>query len=262
MIVWAFTSISQRVLARFTGSSFKSLDLPKQRNVVTYVLQFFGSTVALIAQLLGGGGGADPTPQEIDWMILSFLLVAILYIWELIYRLEIGWPLLLHHLITIILIQLGAASFFETRDVIFLRYSVVMCFHATTEQLTFLSLGLYRLQIWPRRHGLLFYGSALLSFLVKSTVMGTTFYFYAEEVKARNGQGPPLVQFWIYGTVPLLGCLYVAQIYSCYILYSLGQRVSKSSSSNEAKDEINESTEFSTNASEDLEKGREEEYSS
>jgi len=38
------------------------------------------------------------------------IIVTSLYIWELIYRVEIGWPLLVHHLCTLLLTQLALPS--------------------------------------------------------------------------------------------------------------------------------------------------------
>jgi hypothetical protein len=134
-------------------ATYRKLNALKQRNVVTYVLEILVTTAALILTLVYGsdllfvgktGGLNDATNGRI-----GLLLIATLYVFELLYRNETGLPLILHHLITILLIVLLVFSnkddspSAESRA--FTRFGMLISLHASTEQLTFVGLTLYRL---------------------------------------------------------------------------------------------------------------------
>mmetsp|Transcript_3076 Transcript_3076/g.4148 ORF Transcript_3076/g.4148 Transcript_3076/m.4148 type:complete len:305 (-) Transcript_3076:215-1129(-) len=213
-----------------TIETFTSLDEAKKRNVVTYVVLFFGTAFAFFAQIYGGVDilfkmDDITTPDRVDWMILSIASIMVLYVWEIVYRLTIGWALLVHHVITLLLCQLITAAFFDTGEIVFLRVALLFGFHATTEQLSFVALFVYRLQVCdPKYNGFLFFAAAGQAFLLKSIVTVISLWQYSEAVQDHRGEFAGWVRFWRYAFVPFLLALYGAQIYACRILYLLGCR--------------------------------------
>jgi hypothetical protein len=88
------------------NKNFGGLDEAKKRNVITYIMQLLVTTLALILQIYGSWDilfqNKDFTSQaRSEWIVFSLQAIAVLYVWELCYRVDIGWPLLVHHLVTI-----------------------------------------------------------------------------------------------------------------------------------------------------------------
>jgi hypothetical protein len=238
--IW-FTSLLIHVLLCREGDqgdqkdAFKQLEECKKRNVVTYIILFFGTIFALFAQVYGGTdilfhGKDTTTPDRIEWILLSVISIMVLYVWELIYRLTIGLPLLIHHICTIILIQLVTASFYDTHRVMFLRFALLLGFHATTEQLSFVALFCFRLNIFHKYQHLLFYVASGQAFLVKSIVTVYSVYYYSVVVH-RDEFGDTWNNFWKIAFIPFLLLLFAAQVYACRILLLLGQRCHRDESS-------------------------------
>ena len=144
---------------------------------------------------------------------------------ELIYRKEIGVPLLIHHLVTIVNIQLATASFFDTHDVLYVRFGVLIGFHATTEQLSFVALLLYRLNLYPKWQSILFYVSAAQAFAVKTMVTTiTSIYFIVLLHNGRMSFDTNWGAFWTVFFFIMTVCLYGAQVYACRVLYIIGKK--------------------------------------
>ena len=228
-ITWLFSVFAEACMKRMLGGSFSSLDKGKQRNVVTYIVAFFGTTVALVAQITGGWsvlfkGDDSPSLEMIEWMTLSISTIAVLYVWELIYRSEIGLPLLIHHLVTLMLVQLVVASFADTGDILYLRFALLLGLHATTEQTTFVALACYRLRLFSKYHKALFFLSAGQSLLIKTAVTVVSLLFYAQQYGGSQILDSRWDVFWQYAFVPMLLVLYASQVYACYILFVIGNR--------------------------------------
>jgi hypothetical protein len=88
------------------NKNFYGLDEGKKRNVVTYIMQLLVTTLAFILQIYGSLDilfrYKDSTSQaRFEWMVFSIQAVAVLYVWEICYRVNFGWPLLVHHLVTL-----------------------------------------------------------------------------------------------------------------------------------------------------------------
>jgi hypothetical protein len=200
----------------------------KKRNTVTYILQICMTTMAFVLQVYGGADilfslDESTDSYRLDWLSFAFQTISVLYIWELIYREKIGVPLLVHHLLTILLIQLSAASFYDTLDVFYLRFGCLMGFYATTEQTSFIILYFYRLKLYPRTHATLFLVACVQSFVFKTaiTVVGMVYYVYIIMNGDIEGQRTNWNWFWSVCFFPLLALLYGAQLYACKILWDL-----------------------------------------
>ena len=181
--IWLFSVLCRTVLNKYAPrrirQAFHALDEDKKRNTITYVILLVGTTVSLISQVYGGMDilfrYQDTTsPERIEWAVFSVQCIFVLYVWELIYRLQIGVPLLAHHICCISLCQLVSASFVDTHDVKYLRFAILLGFQATTEQLSFVALLLFRLNYCLQYQSVLFFGAAAMSLVLKTAMMGTT----------------------------------------------------------------------------------------
>jgi hypothetical protein len=217
------------------NNSFYSLDEDKKRNVITYIMEVLLTTLAFILQIYGSLDilfrNEDSTSQtRYDWMVFSIQVIAVLYVWELCYREKIGWPLLVHHLVTLLLIQLATASYFDTNNIVWIRFAILLGFYATTEQISFVALFFFRLNLYPEWHGILFYAAAAQAFVLKTIVtiaaIGYTIVsFYVSD--DLDDDTTNWKWFWRICFLPLLLVLYASQLYACKILYALGSRCSK-----------------------------------
>jgi hypothetical protein len=237
LILWASSAfvryLFQNSLPSKWRAEFAELDVEKQRNVVTYVLEIVVTTFALAAQLYGGADvlfRRDEVTSEThaDWMLLSLMCIAILYVWEMVYRERFGWPLLLHHLSTLLFIQLVVATYFQMHQVLYIRCALALGLYATTEQLSFVALFCFRLKQYPGEQALLFRLAAMQSFIVKTAVtIGVVVYYYIF-LTAEGEQHPQGAwgMFWKICFLPLLLLLYSTQLFASKIMYALAERCS------------------------------------
>lgn len=233
ILIWCASSAIYLCLKKYKGNAdiqrtITSLDEDKKRNIVIYVVQILGSTFALFAQLYGGIDiifhmKDETTRDRIEWAVLAIVSIAVIYIWELIYRLKIGWPLLIHHIVTIIFCQLSMASYFDTRQVEILRVALLSGFYATTEQPSFVALLFYRLDIYPRCHSFLFFSAGIAALILKTVVTIASMWQYAVFFRDEE-EFDSWATFWRYAFIPILLMLYGSQLYACRILYLLGSR--------------------------------------
>ena len=234
LIFWFLSNVTERFFLGFadarTRSTFVGLDSNKRNNVVIYIIQIVGTTAALFLQIWGGIDVVfrwedETSPAKMELLQVSLQLLVVLYIWELIYRKEIGLPLLVHHIVTIANMQLIAASFFDTHAILYIRFAVLIGFHATTEQLSFVALYLYRMNAYPRWQAFWFYFSGFQAFAVKTLVTVATAIYYI--VLVRSGEvsfDDNWGAFWIVFFPIMTVCLYGAQVYACRVLYLLGKK--------------------------------------
>lgn len=216
------------------SSPFVTLDEDKKRNVVTYAMQFLVTLLAFILQIYGGKDvlfllSDDTTLTRLNCMVLAAFCVACLYVWEMCYRTSIGWALLTHHFVTLILLQCANASFYETGNIAYVRYCMLLGFHATTEQLSFVALACFRLGWFARWQGFLFYAATLQALILKTLVTFAAFAFFIRDAWVVDTFGDDPARwdmFWKVLFLPLLAILYASQLYACNILYSLGRRCS------------------------------------
>jgi hypothetical protein len=216
-----------------TKDEFQELTEDKKRNVITYIFQFFITLLAFILQLYGGADvlfqlSDITTTVRLNSVVLGIVLLAILYTWELCFRENIGWPLLIHHVITLLLAQCLTASFFETHNILYIRYAILLGFHATTEQISFVALVCFRLKLCSSKYqSLLFAAAALQSFVLKTLVTLAALVLFIREAYIDgklNTATSRWDSFWKVAFIPLLCMLYGSQLYACKILYILAER--------------------------------------
>jgi hypothetical protein len=232
MVLWASAQIIRHVLTRMEATKhvFADLQEDKKRNAITYVILFVGTTFAFGCQVYGGYDilfrGQDITSMErLNWCVMSIQCIVVLYIWELCFREKIGLPLLFHHLCTILLAQLVTATFFDTHNLIYIRLALMMGLHASTEQISFFSLFVLRLNFLRKHHKMLFLLSAAQTFCIKTTLfLGSTVWFFRIVLRGDLLPNVGWGLFWTISFVPLNVALYGAQLYASKILYVIACR--------------------------------------
>ncbi|CAB9510093.1 expressed unknown protein [Seminavis robusta] len=231
LLFWLAGLLSYSLHLRLSPKFRQDLDESKRRNVVIYILQGLATTVALGFQLYGSvdllfWGKDTTTPDRIHACLMAWIIVCILYIWELLYRIEIGIPLLLHHIVTIILIQVGYSSFFDTANLSYFRYGLLLTFHATTEQFTFVALYCYRMGLMSHLHKAFFLLAAVQAAFFKALVTVALVVYFALGIMQGVFHGS-WGMFWKVCFPPLLLVLYIVQLYSAYTLAIIGRRCGK-----------------------------------
>ncbi|KAK0459310.1 uncharacterized protein EV420DRAFT_314593 [Desarmillaria tabescens] len=134
------------LLVRFS-KEYPNLSFANRRNVATYCLNAFWTTVAFILQSVASPMlGEHYTWDRIGEARMAAVIISGLYIYELIFRTSMRWPLLVHHFCT-----LFATIFIQIALQIALHPAIasaglIWLFQATTEQSVFIGLVLYRLR--------------------------------------------------------------------------------------------------------------------
>ncbi|KAF8918686.1 hypothetical protein CPB85DRAFT_1430381 [Mucidula mucida] len=156
-------------LGFIAGRRTFELSFENQRNTVTYVLNTIWTTVALVFQCLSSPMlRQEYSLANLSQLRIAAVIVSVLYIFELIYRPNMRWPLLIHHFcvnfVRYYLRPNHSSDYDASCSCSRRRYLV---FQATTEQTVFVGLFMYRLR-YPKRmvQGLLKF-AAVQSFLCK-----------------------------------------------------------------------------------------------
>ena len=232
IILWGLGKLVESNLER-SFTKYTALDTDKQRNVVIYVLQTIVTTLAFFLQVIGSldivfQRQATTSTAQYSFMIVTGQLVFLLYAWELIYRLSIGLPLLLHHLMTCLMIQLLSASLVDTLDVEYARLAILLTFYGTTEQTSFVALFLYRLDLFSKKtQNIWFTIAAIQSLFIKSliAVVSLAYFITVYLVRGEADQQPTNWKwFWKISFIPLVVMLFAAQLYSSKILWLLKRK--------------------------------------
>ncbi|KAK0457111.1 uncharacterized protein EV420DRAFT_1765195 [Desarmillaria tabescens] len=134
------------VLGRFS-KVFRSLSHEHQRNTVTYVLSTFWTLVAFIIQLIAFPMLLERyTVFNVSLLHVATILISGLYIFELTYRPIMRWPLIIHHICTLLAIVFLQIVLQVTSHPAIAVAGLIWLFQATTEQSVFIGLFIYRLQ--------------------------------------------------------------------------------------------------------------------
>ncbi|GAQ82811.1 hypothetical protein KFL_001250070 [Klebsormidium nitens] len=232
---WALCGAADYGLRRWVPA-YRDLSPLKQRNVATYLLEILVTSAALVLTLTYDADilffGRIGTLANATNAGIGLLLVATLYVFELIYRNETGFPLMLHHLITIVLVVLlvfsNADNAPSTEARIAQRFSLLISLHASTEQLTFVGLAMYRLgHPWAARVMKISTWQVLVVKLVINLLTWALLidYYvttYDEPSASRSGTNWHVV--WPIMLPFLNTALFASQLYSVYIIHIIATR--------------------------------------
>lgn len=271
LIIWLVAKIVYSLLRTSFGTvseRFMELDVPKRRNVVTYVVEILFTLFSLIAQLYDGRSilfeASDVVmPSNISWMTMSLHTISVLYVWELIYREYFGYPLLIHHLVSLLFIQLVTVTIYESMHVVtYVRLALMIGLMATTEQLSFVALFCYRMDILQQHQSVLFFIAAIQTFVFKMFLFIGCIVTYGTVVYKGHWKNTDWDRFWLYLFIPLLVLLFTAQSYATWILYQLSIKIKSNQVNNDGtiKLEENACTEHTSNISGPIQENPENEY--
>ncbi|KAK0495081.1 hypothetical protein EDD18DRAFT_1355083 [Armillaria luteobubalina] len=134
------------LLDRFS-KEYPALSFGNRRNVVTYCLNTFWTTVAFILQIVASPMlGGYYTWDRIGEARMAAVIISGLYIYEMVFRPSMRWTLLVHHFCTLfatIFIQIALQMALHPAIA---SAGLIWLFQATTEQSVFVGLILYRLR--------------------------------------------------------------------------------------------------------------------
>ncbi|GAA5997227.1 uncharacterized protein JCM10292_000112 [Rhodotorula paludigena] len=134
---------------------YRKLSPANQRNTVTYLLNTFFTTVALILQLVASPVLAHEYSQRVVQAItLTAAIISALYLFEMAYRDFLRPSLLAHHICTLLAIFSLFVAIEKTYHPAIVTVGTIWLFQATTEQSIFIGLLMYRLECgarWTRR---------------------------------------------------------------------------------------------------------------
>jgi len=225
-----FSEVSIFIMKRFLPKhhGFSAFSLRVQRNMAVYVLEvvvtfvLFILTVSSGMELIAGKGSS----HDLIIARTNLSLLIALYLFELCYRPDMNWQLTLHHIITIALCIIIVQSTIDTSDKRFIACGLVMSFTATTEQLCFVSLFLYRLK--HRYAGVLMRIAAIQSIAFKFLAIVGLYIVAIQAVWTdKNIKLFPSHGWFIALRVVLLTivpALVFTQVYGAYILWKISYR--------------------------------------
>jgi len=209
-----------------------------KRNMDTYVLEVFASTVALI-MCCGWGMKVIVKKFDINDIIVAragLCIMAALYLFEISYRIRMNWQLLLHHLLSILLSILTLDATVNTGDIRLMAAGTLMGFCAITEQPSFVGLFLYRIK--SKHASFVLKLSAVNSLVFKMMAVGGSYYVFIEALFFENKSFFP-GQSWFTALKViifiLIPTLIGTQIYGASILWLLGNRCAHAKFHSEVK---------------------------
>ncbi|CAG8753411.1 4931_t:CDS:2, partial [Ambispora leptoticha] len=146
------------------------------------------------------------------------LIVVDLYIFELLYRPVMRLPLVMHHCITICIPIFVAYIIQEGDNLDLLPLALIILFQATTEQITFVGLFLYRIKPSLSSRTLLF--AAVQVSILKFSMLVWSYVFWGRYVLPHR-EGQSLVKAFNV-IFPISGIiLFGTQIWSTYVVYKI-----------------------------------------
>ncbi|WWD17858.1 hypothetical protein CI109_102302 [Kwoniella shandongensis] len=207
---------------------FRNLGVEHQKNVVMYTMNVVFTTIALALELVATPAFAGRyTLWEVQCLRTGGVVISGLYVFELIYRLRMRPPLIVHHFLTIIAISFTVSVFEYTQSMTYLISAVIWLFQATTEQFTFVGLLGYRLD-WDRKNiSRLLKFAAVQSFVFKSaSAIGLIVYWGLHQDYSYQ----PIDKAWTAMVFIIAVGLLLTQIWGSYVTYLIGRRVERETS--------------------------------
>lgn len=231
---WVMSVALTEFLTRMSNA-FKSMDVRHKRNVVTYFLELFATTISffvftvLFPRLITVSRISDPfTKDELTVATTGIGLVFYLYIFEMVYKTRINFSLLIHHILMVLMTCLTCFMLWDTLNPAS-AYTMILVYSAITEQPVFIALILYRFGYQCRWW---FRISAITGVLFKTVVFCLGFVVLKRaflDVEFVNHRNDFEWKKFIVIVFPIVNtCLFVVQIYSTRLYWSLGEKSHKS----------------------------------
>ncbi|RXK42465.1 hypothetical protein M231_00019 [Tremella mesenterica] len=202
---------------------FAQLSLEYQKNVVVYTMNTIFTAIALALQLASTPAFAGHyTLWGLRCLRTAGTIISSLYCFELIHRLHMRIPMIIHHFLTIIAISFTVTMFEYTESMSFFISAVIWLFQATTEQFTFIGLLGYRLEWRVRTTSSLLKLASVQSLLTKSASAIALLVFWG--LKQRTMYRPIDVVWTALLWFVAIGLL-LTQLWGSYVTWMIGHRV-------------------------------------
>ncbi|WVF70462.1 hypothetical protein IAT40_005252 [Kwoniella sp. CBS 6097] len=203
---------------------FPTLGLEHQKNVVMYTMNIMFTTIGLALELVATPAFAGRYALwEVQCLETAGTVISALYIFELIYRLKMRIPMIIHHFLTIFAISFTVTVFEYTQSMTYLISAVIWLFQATTEQPTFLGLLGYRLDWNAKTVSRILKFASVQTFVLKSaSAIGLMVYWGLHQ----NYNHRPMNVAWTSMVFIIAIGLLLTQIWGSWVTYSIGRRLS------------------------------------
>ncbi|KAE8190518.1 hypothetical protein A4X06_0g6903 [Tilletia controversa] len=151
IFLWAFTLLISAGMAFVFGKRYTCMNFDQRRTSDIYILNCVLTTAAACCQFACLGAFSLGFQRwQFDVTRIAAMLIASNYVFEMIYRPRMRYPMVAHHILTLFLIMLSMSVLYEVKDPTVLLSGNMLMFLATLEQPTFLALLFYRLKFNQR----------------------------------------------------------------------------------------------------------------
>ncbi|SNX87762.1 uncharacterized protein MEPE_06473 [Melanopsichium pennsylvanicum] len=204
---------------------WSSIKSEHRRTMVIYILQILFTSTALILQLsVLPLLNLNFSVVRLNVLRASACLLAALYLFELVYRYRMTYPMIFHHLITCFAMSLSLVMLERLSDPSYALTGLLWIFQATTEQTVFAALFMYRLSAPVRILGPLFGFSAIQSLVFKFASIAATIWVW---VKYQKPASAPLYYAWdaLYW-ICTVGLAFT-QVWGAWVVWNMGNSLEK-----------------------------------
>ncbi|KAL8291959.1 hypothetical protein RQP46_001425 [Phenoliferia psychrophenolica] len=227
-VLWTSMYIMANVLewglTRWT-KEFPRMSFANQRTCVMYILSIFYTTVVFALQMACTGIFISHyTVTNIHCIMVAATMITTLYLFELTYRSVMRLQMLMHHFCTVFAVIFVIACLQTTQDPSLFVTGLCWIFQASTEQVQFAGLLMYRFKCSPRAvSSTLRFGAAQALF----TKMCSSIYVFIwwGQRQARHTH-PTEIAFSVI-LVLAMSCLMVTQFYGSYVVWILSNSYEK-----------------------------------
>lgn len=208
------------LLPRMVGRKWRDIKAEHRRTLVVYVLQLVITTVVVAMQLsVCSLISLRFALWKVNVVRACACLIAALYLFELIYRYRMTYPMIAHHLITCFAMSLALVMCERLQDPSYVITGLLWIFQATTEQTTFVALFMYRLKAPARMLRTVFRIAAVQSIVFKFASIAGTIWMWIKFQRKADGQLYTAwdALYWIC-TVGLA----VTQVWGAWVVWKMG----------------------------------------
>ncbi|KAL8291969.1 hypothetical protein RQP46_001435 [Phenoliferia psychrophenolica] len=227
-VLWTSMYIMANVLEwglnRWT-KEFPRMSFANQRTCVMYILSIFYTAVVFALQMgCMGMFVGNYTVSNIHCLKVAGTMVTTLYLFELTYRSVMRLQMLTHHFCTVFAVIFVIACLGETQDPSLFVTGVCWIFQASTEQVQFAGLLMYRFKCSPRAVSFTLRFGAAQALVAKMCSSVYVFIWWGQR-QARHTH-PTEIAFSII-LVLAMSCLMVTQFYGSYVVWILSNSYEK-----------------------------------
>ncbi|GAK67468.1 uncharacterized protein PAN0_018d5696 [Moesziomyces antarcticus] len=208
------------LLPCMVGRKWRDIKAEHRRTLVVYVLQLVITTLVVAMQLsVCSLISLRFALWKVNVVRACACLIAALYLFELIYRYRMTYPMIAHHLITCFAMSLALVMCERLQDPSYVITGLLWIFQATTEQTTFVALFMYRLKAPARMLRTVFRIAAVQSIVFKFASIAGTIWMWIKFQRRADGQ---LYTAWDALYWICTAGLAVTQVWGAWVVWKMG----------------------------------------